>query len=62
MKTIRLTIDLTYEDDVMHGNDLDSFEWFRSILLGDDLQMGDFGDLGDMIGSVKVLEIWENLG
>jgi len=62
MKTIRLTIDLTYEDDVMHGDDLDSVEWFKSILLGDDLQLGDFGDLGDMIGDVKVIEIWENIG
>jgi len=61
MKTIRLTIDLTYEDDVTHGDDLDAIEWFKSILLGDDLQLGDFGDLGDMIGDVKVIEIWENI-
>jgi hypothetical protein len=57
MKTIRLTIDLTYEDDVMHGDDLDSVEWFKSILLGDDLQLGAFPHLGDMIGDVKVIEI-----
>lgn len=54
-RTIRLVIDLTYDTDVMHGDDEDSIEWFNSILHGDDLQLGDFGDLGDMIGPVKVV-------
>lgn len=54
-KTIRLTVDLTYNPDTMHGDDEDSIEWFNKILLGDDLQLGDFGDLGDMIGSIKVV-------
>ena len=59
MKTIRLTVDLTYDDDVMHGDDQESIEWFHSILLGDNLQLGEFGDLGDMIGSVRVVEMKE---
>jgi hypothetical protein len=57
MRTIRLTIDLTYDERVMHGSEPESIEWFKGILLGDDLQLGDFGDLGDMIGSVKVVEM-----
>jgi hypothetical protein len=57
MRTIRLTVDLTYNEQVMHGNEPEAIEWFTSILLGDDLQLGDFGDLGDMIGSVKVVEM-----
>jgi hypothetical protein len=39
----------------MHGDDEDAIEWFNGILHGDDLQLGDFGDLGDMIGAVKVV-------
>lgn len=54
-RTIRLVIDLTYDTDVMHGDCEDAIEWFNGILHGDDLQLGDFGDLGDMIGSVKVV-------
>jgi hypothetical protein len=54
-KTIRLVIDLTYDTDVMHSDDEDSIEWFNGMLYGDDLQLADFGDLGDMIGSVKVI-------
>jgi hypothetical protein len=57
MRTIRLTIDLTYNEQVMHGNKPEEIEWFKNILLGDDLELGDFGDLGDMIGSVKVVEM-----
>jgi hypothetical protein len=54
-KTIRLLIDLTYNQDIMHGDDEEAIEWFNDILLGDNLHLGDFGDLGDMIGSVKVV-------
>jgi hypothetical protein len=57
MRTIRLTVDLTYNEQVMHGSEPEEIEWFKSILLGDDLQLGEFGDLGDMIGSVKVVEM-----
>jgi hypothetical protein len=57
MKTIRLTVDLTYDEQVMHGNEPEEIEWFKSILLGDYLKLGEFGDLGDMIGSLKVVEM-----
>ena len=55
-RTIRLTIDLTYDPESMHGDDPESIEWFQGILSGDDLQLGEFGDLGDMIGTVKVVD------
>jgi hypothetical protein len=57
MRTIRLTIDLTYDERVMHGNEPEEIEWFKNILLGDYLEIGEFGDLGDMIGSVRVVEM-----
>ena len=55
-KTIRLTIDLTYEPETMHGDDPEAIEWFQELLSGDNLQLGEFFDLGDMIGAVKVVD------
>jgi hypothetical protein len=55
MKTIRLTVDLTYDQEVMHGDEDEAISWFNSILAGKDLMLGDFGELGDMIGSVQVV-------
>jgi hypothetical protein len=55
MKTIRLTIDLTYDDELMHEGDPEGIEWFKSILLGDSLQLFEFGDICDTLGSVKVI-------
>ena len=57
MRTIRMTIDLTYDDTVWHGDDEESIAWFKKLLWGDDLQLGDFGEAGDTIGRVKVLEV-----
>jgi hypothetical protein len=55
-KTIRLLIDFTYNQDIMHGDDEEAIKWFNDdILLGDNLHLGDFGDIGDIIGSVKVV-------
>ena len=56
-KTTRLVVDLTYDKDVMHGDCEDATAWFNSILYGDNLQLGDFGDLGDLIGPVKVIAV-----
>jgi hypothetical protein len=56
MKTIRLTIDFTYDDESMHGDEPESIEWFENILLGDNLHLSDFGDIGDVLGSVKVVK------
>jgi hypothetical protein len=57
MKTIRLTIDLTYDETIMHGDDEYSIAWFRDILLGDNLQIHDADEIGDMLGSIKVIKI-----
>lgn len=54
-KTIRLVVDLTYNADIMHGDCEDAIEWFKGILQGDNLHLSEFGDLGDIIGSVKVV-------
>ena len=60
MKTICMTIELTYDDELTYGDYPDAKKWFYdSILQGPDLQLGDFGDLGDTLGTVTVLEINE---
>ena len=61
-KTIRLTVDFTYDPVGMHGDDEDSIEWFyNDILFGDYLQLKAFGDIGDEIGSVKVVSVDQTL-
>lgn len=57
MKTIKMTIELTYDDDLWHSRDTDSpaKEWFLDdVLKGEALTLWD-NDVGDEIGSVKVL-------
>jgi len=54
MKTIRLTIDLKYDDEIMHGDDVEAIEWFY-----DDILMGNLilhsSEMGDEIGRVTVI-------
>ena len=56
MRTIRLTIDLTYDPENMHGDEAEAMAWFRDDILGGEyLRLEDCGDLGDVIGSVTVI-------
>lgn len=58
LKKIKLRIELTYDDVLMHGDDPDSISWFfREIILGQDLYLLDGGELGDEVGKVKVMSI-----
>ena len=56
MKTMRLEIELTYDDDVMHGNDVGAFEWFKDEVLGGELVLHS-NEIGDAVGMVKVIRI-----
>ena len=58
MKTIRLVIDLTYEDDMYNEQDPDELEWFKDLIGPDnaDLFLFDGGELGDVIGTVKIVK------
>ncbi len=58
MKTIKLLLELTYEDDIVHGNCPESLGYFYKEVLGDRIGlMLHSNELGDTIGTVKVLEI-----
>lgn len=61
MTTLRLDITLTYDADLMHGDDPEAMAWFRSLLQasrGDELYLFS-QELGDIVGSVRVLHIGE---
>ena len=49
-------VELEYDTELMHGNDPDAVEWFRSTLLNDDLVLHS-NEIGDEIGTVRVIRI-----
>lgn len=63
LKKLRMTIELEYDADLMHGGDSDEEGklWFYGDILNNpdptSLTLHDNGDLGDDIGTVKVLWI-----
>jgi hypothetical protein len=60
MKTLKMTVELIYDDSLWHRDDGEDRAWFfNEVLLGGDLQLGDVGDVGDMIGDIKVLTVEE---
>ena len=57
MRKIKLHIELTYDDELMHGeDDPDAKDWFiNTILKGDGLYLAERGEIDDEIGTVKIL-------
>lgn len=55
-RTIRLLVDLTYNADLIHGDDKEAIAGFYNVLFGSYLSLLDRGDLGDEIGSIKVIK------
>lgn len=63
VRTITLEIELTYDADMMHGDDPDGVEWFRNCVLQNDGN-GEENNLllhsnaiGDTLGEVRVTSI-----
>lgn len=56
MKTLKFSVELTYDDTVMHGEEPDSIQWFRSILV--DQTPGNLllhsQEIGDEIGTMII--------
>lgn len=57
MTKLKLTIELDYNAEIMHHDDPDAIEWFFKDILLDDLLILHSDEIGDMIGTVKVLKI-----
>ena len=58
MTKLTLLIELEYDEGIMHGDDLQAVRWFREDVLGGGmLTLHDNGELGDDVGTVRVLEV-----
>lgn len=57
MKKIKMRIELTYNATTMHGNDKEAKDWFFNEILGEDTLILHSNEIGDEIGTVKILEI-----
>mgnify|MGYP003668778990 CR=1 FL=1 len=61
MKTLKLEVELTYDDEMMHSGDngdAGAKEWFfNDVLANGKLELFDKTELGDEIGVVKVTRI-----
>jgi hypothetical protein len=53
---LRLVIDLEYHPETAHGDEPEAVQWFKDMLSGNALWLSDFGDWGDVIGKVRVVE------
>ena len=64
MKTIKLLVELTYDEDLMHGEDPESIRWFRDEILmcenREDLLLHS-NEIGDTVGSIRVLQLPEEV-
>ena len=57
MKTLKMVVELTYDDEIMHGKDPEAIEWFTTEVLGDEELILHSNELGDSVGFIKMVEI-----
>lgn len=57
MKTLIIKAEFTYEPSIMHGNDSEAGWWFRNKILSKNLIVHENEDIGDDIGTLKIIEI-----
>lgn len=57
--SLRLVVDLEFEPDLWYeeDNDDDKAWFYHTIMGGDNLQLIDSGDVGDIIGKIKVIDM-----
>lgn len=59
MKRLKMQIELSYDEDLMYGDDVDGKEWFfHQLNMIDNLWLFS-SDIGDELGDVKVISITE---
>jgi len=57
MKTLRMVVDVTYDDDLMHSGDMDvdARTWFHKDIIGGHGLSLHCAEVGDTLGKVNVL-------
>ena len=57
MKKIKMTVELEYDDEIMHGDCKESEEWFRCEILNKDkgLLLLHSNEIGDSVGKITIL-------
>ena len=53
MKKIKFEATLTYDNNIMHGNDKEAINWFYNNILKDTLILHS-NEIGDEIGTIKI--------
>ena len=56
MKTIKMLVELTYDNNIMHEDDADGIAWFNDEVLNGEVVAWS-NEIGDELGFIKVLEI-----
>jgi hypothetical protein len=53
---LKLLIELDYDADLTHGDDPEAIHWFHTLLLRDRELILHSNEIGDAIGTVRVLQ------
>lgn len=63
MRKIKMMIELEYDDDIYHGEDKSSIDWFGQSVLMNDTEDGGLilhsNEIGDEVGRVKTLVVYD---
>ena len=60
MKTITIKAEVTFDDEIMYGDNTESQDWFyNEILKGEKGLLLHSNEIGDTVGEIKILEIGE---
>jgi len=55
MKTIRMTVELEYDDKLMHGTNIEEIEWFHKEILREGGLALFSNEIGDILGDITVI-------
>ena len=57
MKTIKIEAIFTYDDNIMHGEDIEGLLWFYNDILLKEKLILHSNEIGDEIGMIKITKV-----
>ena len=61
MQKLKLTVELEYDEELMHANEPEAIKWFYEDILqnkrGEERLLLHSNEIGDVVGDITVLEI-----